>query len=159
MSAVAPQLPSIFNLARRSNEILEAFNEIDRAHLGADNQRAKKIFDSALSLCVTRRDALNDLILTMPAVSLADVAAQLEAACRVADGLDTGELPRSIGASVAQLRRALLSAIPVVARAAGVDMETVGDGSALDLHAYEFPSELEGHDPDVFGPKVGGGME
>jgi hypothetical protein len=39
MSAVAPQLPSIFNLARRSNEILEAFN--DPRHSGNDPSTAR----------------------------------------------------------------------------------------------------------------------
>ena len=84
--------------------------------------RAHAAGDSGRELMALRRDALQELILTVPAHDLPDCAAQLIAAYTVA----------TLNACAARLRRAIASVLIVVARLAGADLAKL---------SWDFPPE------------------
>ncbi len=129
-----PAQPSIFDLAVRSRGIgveMERLQPIGRAR-SVDE-------DTALGLLYDQDQALGDVALTMQAVDLGDVAAQLVFAFGALDFLENDPDDRRFrDLWLRQLRQAILSAFPVVADAAGVDPDSIGGGHMVDFRDRQF---------------------
>jgi hypothetical protein len=85
---------------------------------------------------------IRDLILTMPAVTLADAAVQLEAALASLDSEYTDPWPHEAKFLVRRLRRVLVSTALVVKREAAIDPGMMGWPHLDQVHHHEFPPEL-----------------
>lgn len=120
----SPGLPPILDLGRAlaSNDI--EYCQLDRLTATRSNT---PIEDRTMSLLLTRREALWQLIATMPAMTLADAAVQLGVACQFAMGLagsdwSSPEQRGHFAELAGGLERICLSVLPIVAEAAGLDL-------------------------------------
>jgi hypothetical protein len=113
-----------------------------------------------------REVALRDLMLTFRAKTLSDAATQLFAGFLAAEDLMNFELPpEDRDRKATAVRRALLSAIPVVAEAAGLDLTLIGGEytsspsvppiTATPLHQSRATSSLSSPNCPVSGPPAG----
>jgi hypothetical protein len=126
-------LPTILDLARLSNAVGMA-GDIDPAKAYAEKARG--------TLLCHREVALRNLLLTFRAKTLSDAVAQLYCAFIAAEDLDGIEQPNEDRIrNAVYIRRALLSAIPVVAEAAGLNLAEIGAEYIPDIAAAEFPAE------------------
>jgi hypothetical protein len=132
--ATAPALPSIIDLALHAGAVIRTYEKLyDVA--GMRDRRA----DQGLSLGTDQERWVGELIMTMRARTLADVAAQLFAAFAVIDGLD-GDMPEQERQSdILKLRRVIPGSMPVVAEAAGVELAAVGGDYLAKFADNEFP--------------------
>ena len=107
--------------------------------------RAHAAGDSGRELMALRRDALQELILTVPACDLPDCAAQLIAAYTVATRITEIEpCGATLNACAARLRRAIASVLIVVARLAGADLAKLSWDFPPEGFADEFLEEAAG---------------
>jgi hypothetical protein len=89
--------------------------------------RAEYLVNAAIDLAGDRRDALSDLVATMPAQIIGDAAAQLCVAYSVIRYLDGYEMePTDRATAIRKLRRLILSAAVPVSRTAGLDLAMIG---------------------------------
>jgi hypothetical protein len=142
-SVTPPPLPSIFELGRRYRAIGDAFDRIDQA-TPIDDTPEDAIASKVTYLAVAQMSALSALMITLPASSLADVAAQLHAARMVTDAANDDDWPHEAQALLRQMMRVVTSALPVIAHAAGVDPAGVLCPGIKGLHEAEFPPALLG---------------
>jgi len=134
-------LPSILDLGCHYRAIADAWNQIDEAKIAGDADAAD-IRHCAEDLWLERYAAIVDLILTMPAVTLADAAVQLQAALAWLDGEYADEWPQEAQTLVRRLRRILVSTALVTSRAADVSPAMMGFPSLAKKHRGEFPPAL-----------------
>jgi hypothetical protein len=126
--AAAP-LPSIIDLARQAGA----------ASLRADRLCDEGKYDQA---DYDRVDELRELLLTFRAHTLADAAAQMFAGFQAAEEMRDFDLPaEEQSRRVTAIRRAFLSALPVVGEAAGLDLAEIGAERIVDLAASELPAD------------------
>jgi len=136
--SIANHLPPIIDLGRAL-----ATNDIEYDRLDALVGRRTVAEDSAMSLLLTRRDALWQLIATMPAMTLADAAVQIGVACHFAGALECSDWSKPdrlerLGDLTEALEHICLSVLPLVAEAAGLDLVEM-DWTDLDhLRAKRF---------------------
>lgn len=124
-------LPSILDLGRLAN----AASLLGDPLIGGDEKATE-------STLWERQAALRNLLLTFRAQTLADAVTQLYAGFIAAEDLLNFELPAEDRVRDATtVRRALLSAIPVVAEAASLDLAEIGAEYVPDFAAREFPAE------------------
>ncbi len=84
--------------------------------------------------------AAKELICSMPAVTLADAAVQVATALTIVDQIDgAAGCEAALSRLESKLDRLLLSALPVIAEAAGLGIEEMGwaDLAALRAHRFE----------------------
>ena len=86
-------LPSILDLGRHHQTISDAWDAIDKGRTAGDDH-AMEIARRGEDVWLHRDMALTDLILTIPAVTLADAAVQLQAALSVVAAEYTDEWPQ-----------------------------------------------------------------
>ncbi len=133
-------LPPIIDLGRAlaSNDI--AHCQLDQLTCRRSNTPTE---DAAMDLLLKRRDALWQLIASLPAVTLADAAVQLGVACHFAMSLEASDWSSAdVRGRFYQLAGGLelmcLSMLPLVAEAAGLDLAEI-DWTGLDhLRASRF---------------------
>src|ERR1700685_4004087 len=101
---VIPPLPSIAELSRHSRAIADAFAMFDRAEV-EDGVPPKYDLGDLNAIAAERGEAIDMLVLTMTAVTLADVAAQLDAALGVIDGANPDGWPAAARVLRVQVRR------------------------------------------------------
>ena len=138
--SIANHLPSIIDLGRAL-----ATNDIEHARLDELTCRRSNtpIEDAAMRLLETRREALWQLIASLPAMTLADAAVQLGVATQYAMGLEGSDWSSAdVRGRFYQLAGGLelmcLSMLPLVAEAAGLDLAEM-DWTGLDhLRASRF---------------------
>jgi hypothetical protein len=135
MGDIPQPLPSIVDLGRLANAAgLDP--DADSPSTQTDGEKARG------TLLYHREVALRSLLLTFRAKTLSDAAAQLYAGLIAADDLLNFELPAEDRCrNAVTIRRALLSAIPVVAEAAGLDLAEIGAEYIPEYAAREFPAE------------------
>jgi hypothetical protein len=128
----AQPLPSILGLGRLAHSASLA---IDVAHEADDGKKRERVlFDQGA--------ALRDLLLTFRATNLSDAVTQLYVAFIAADDLLGFELPpEDRDRNATAVRRALLSAIPAIAEAAGLDLAEIGAEYIPEFATREFPVE------------------
>jgi len=133
-------LPSILDFGRTRAALLREADQIaERLDAAARHPRGIAL-EQALELAYDRDDALIDLIATLPATTIGDAAAQLCVAWREISYIDSFDLPKAdLEAHHAKLRRMILSVLPVVAEAAGLDLAEITDDWIMDHRATEFP--------------------
>jgi hypothetical protein len=134
MSARTMDFPSVLDLGRLAGAVSRRSAAYDTAR-GCAEQEAH----AGGTLCITLLDSLQGIIAARRAETLADVAAQLVVAFVVTDYL-SGELPEEeIERNTAMLRRIVLSALPVVAAAAKVDLAELDADYLLGFTDRAFP--------------------
>ncbi len=127
-AAPLPPLPSIVDLGR---------------HIGALARLSSQHSDKARSLAFDREFSIGDLVLTIPAETLGDAAVQLCLAHRAIDDLtnclEGRRASQGWDNAVLRLKRIIFSAVPVVAREAGLDPEEIGGLGLAEFREIEFP--------------------
>lgn len=130
----APQpLPSALDIARH------ACAASGRADDMCDEKPHER--DDRVMLLYDRDETLRDLLLTFRARTLGDAAAQLYAGFRVAEEMEVDLPIEERRRCVIKIKRALLSVLPLVAEAAGLDLTEIQAERIADLAAGEFPTE------------------
>lgn len=112
--------------------------------LDAPGREATLGDQSSESFAYERKDAINDLIMTMPPQTAADVVVQLGIALnRIRLVEYNASTEAELTAVLARVRRVMLGALPVLAREAGIDL-TMACGSWI-AEACEgaFPSLVQ----------------
>jgi hypothetical protein len=127
-------LPSVLDLGRLAHAA--ATNNDPPSSENADDEEARG------NLLWHREVALRDLLTTFRAKTLADTVTQLYVAFIVVDNLLGFDMPpEDRDRDAITIRRALLSAIPVVAEAAGLDLAEIGAEYIPGFADREFPAE------------------
>lgn len=134
--------PSILDLGRHHGAMSDAHDRIDEAMLTDNSPAMDRLAHDATHLWLERRASIIDLILTMPAVTLADVGVQLEAAISAIDDEYKDPWPKEARKLTMRLRRVLVSTAMVAMRDADVDPGIMGYHHLADMHRQEFPLAL-----------------
>jgi hypothetical protein len=125
-------LPSILDLGRLA---YAAASNNDPPSENADNEEERG------TLLWHREEALTNLLLTFRAKTLGDAVAQLSVAFTASEGLGA-EVPEEVLVRNAlNIRRALLSSIPIIAKAASLDLAEIGAEYIPEYATREFPAE------------------
>jgi hypothetical protein len=120
-------LPSVHDLVRRIRVLS------DTADACPDDASARDWMDDQDS-------ALRSLVATMPALTLADAAAQLYIATGVVSDMEVFELSEDDRArALTKLRRIMRSVFPVVAEAAGLELVALAGKQQAEWCEGEFP--------------------
>lgn len=119
-SALVPQhAPVIYDLGKHLADVERAYEARDSAHDSASRRNALGVLDG-------RREALRDLICTMPAQTIQDAAVQIEVAATIASCLATNQFDaRAIDRMAEQMERVLFGVLPIVAKAAGINLDAM----------------------------------
>ena len=139
----ATSLPlSVLEIGR---QIRVASDEYDRQDKLMYSKTEKSVADKhaikcTQSLAFDRLDALSDLALTLPAQTLGDAAVHAALASDIVDRIEACDITKSdIVGDLKQLRRALRSILPVIAREAGLALAEIAGDTAEEFCAREFP--------------------
>ncbi len=117
-------LPSIEDLGRRIAALYVEHNRCDTESVHADGQQANLHWQAGMDITDAQAIAAKELICTMPAVTLADAAVQVATALTIADQIDgAAGCEQVLSRLQNKLDYLLLSALPVIAEAAGLGME------------------------------------
>ena len=130
-------LPSIEDLGRHLAAVEQAYHRYDAS---TDNTNRIQI-DTDMELLDERGEALNALMATMRPKTLADAAVLINAAWILAASLGGGEDDRKAALRARRLERILVGVLPVVAHAAGLDMEEMDWTQALKLAPHRYHGE------------------
>ena len=135
MPAPIPSITDLGRCAAAAGKLSERYDSV--------NDPTLPITDGRNTLCLDRERAFLSLLATFPAKTLSDAAVQLFAAFCTADELTCFEGLSAEGLSnrVTRLRRICLSTLPIVAAAAGLDLEQIGAGYIPGFRDREFPAE------------------
>ena len=136
-------LPSILDLGRHHCVLSVARDRIDAANIAGDSDAAKA-YPAANCIWLGRYLGIVELILTMPAATLADAAVQLQAALAWLDSEYDDEWPPDAREMKTRIRPVLVSTAIVTTRAANVDPKMMGFADLADIHRREFPPALIG---------------
>jgi hypothetical protein len=134
--AAPPPLPSIIDLGRYAGAVtLNATRLYDHpGREGPDDGKGRDLGSD-------REKAVTDLILTYRAKTLADAAAQLFVGFRVVCDLENDDPePSDLKGDVCALRRMVLSVLPIVATARGIDLAELGGDYIAEFADHEFPA-------------------
>lgn len=136
-AALAGLTPSIISLGEQYAAALAAYERFDAKHapkaFAADTSSR-----AAQRVLADRMGALVDLIATMPAATLADVAVQVHAVGSLAARVN-GETSPAQALSVArQIERMAYGMLPLVAAVAGLDMAAMGWAGNAGLRVERF---------------------
>jgi hypothetical protein len=130
----APTLPSIIDLALHAGAVIRTYQKLyDVAGM------RDRYANTGLGLGTDHEHEVHELIMTIRARTVADVAAQLFAAFGVIDGLDGDMSEQEFQSDVLKVRRVILYSLPVVAEAAGVDLAALGGDYIAKFADDEFP--------------------
>jgi hypothetical protein len=133
-----PQL-SIVDLGRRLAAADAAYSQHDQDAITSAGKATKSLHETAMRNLFDQESAIRQMILTMPARTLADAAVQIAAIDLAASNLeDNQQTEEELSCAVRALRRLVYSALPVIAESAGLDMEAMGWGKYPKLRADAF---------------------
>ena len=129
-----PAMPSVYRLGLCLASVNAEYEQLEASEGN---------HDKALTLLERREETLFELISTLPAMSIADAAVQIRVACIYADVLAACEWGKPdaqarLDRSHEALNRIVLSALPHIAAAAGLDMDAMGWSAAARLRAAQF---------------------
>ena len=133
---------SVLDIGR---QIRVASDEYDRQDELLYSKGEKSVADKhaikcTQSLAYDRLDALSDLALTLPAQTLGDAAVHAALASDIIDRIEACDITKSdFTGDFKQLRRALRSILPVIAREAGLALAEIAGDTAEEFCAREFP--------------------
>jgi len=127
-AAMRPEpLPPVIELGRALGALEAEYWRLDEASVSSSTGRLSE----RMTLVDLRQDALRLLISTMPAVTLADAAVQLGVAHHWSSTVSDSDWSSEAGRRELERRheivcRLMTSALPIVAKAAGLDMTAMG---------------------------------
>jgi hypothetical protein len=134
-----PPLPSIFELSRHARAV-DAVHDRVSADAETKDPEAERLAEEVGDLNSDRMDGVRSLILTMPAVTIADAAAQLHGALALIEEMDEDKWKPRDRKALEHIRRAVLSVIAVTTREAGVNPDTFGMPGVPGLYEAAFPA-------------------
>jgi hypothetical protein len=138
-------IPSITDLGRHAAAASALADHYDKANFNLPDDKRTQVEDRRQTHLTDRDGAFRNLLVTFRAKTLSDVAVQLFAWFCAADGLVSFELTSGSGDEYATiLRRVILSALPVVAAAAELDLAEIGAGYIPRFADREFPPHEDG---------------
>ncbi len=142
-AVVALTAPSALDLGRQLAAVdlaHEAFDMANVRHPGADGSRslAHDYKQEATTILRTRAEALRNLITTVPAKTLADAAVLCNEIVVIADRLNAHDdpSPSQVNLAMERINRMALGMLPIVAAAAGLDMEAMRWSDALRIRRF-----------------------
>ena len=115
---------SVFDLVQRARAVEDGYFAVDeRKSAGKLTPKEVSAFEDSKRICDDHVEALRALALTMPAATLGDVAGQIAIGFVVSE-VAKGEVltPDEAQVEFLKLHRILASCLPVVAKAAGIDL-------------------------------------
>ena len=131
-------LPSVFDLGREIAAMNNRYNELDQLEMAFVEFQANEPLELTLkrhalshakSMAFARERALIDLALTLPAVTVADAAVMVMLAWHVSSLLkDCAYDEYEENRKKTQIEHALLNALPLIAKTAGLDLGEIGFG-------------------------------
>ena len=133
-AAVAATAPSILDLGKHLAQVEISYSAHDIVDLkrsvpaGDEDalREAKKRAEAAQLILGDRQEALRDLICTMPAKTLADVAIQVAAILVIASRISASHhTPDQVAREADRIERMALGMLPILAAASGLDMEAM----------------------------------
>ncbi len=133
----ATAMPSVIELGR-------ALAATNLEYLRLEKPSPDREVKAALAALSRQEEALSDLITTQPAVTLQDAAVQIGVAVVIASILESSDWSAPaqqihLDRYHKALDRIAISVLPVIAKAAGMDLDALGWGSTRLLHANRFP--------------------
>jgi hypothetical protein len=138
MSARTMDFPSILDLGRLAGAVSRRSATYDTVHGCTDREAT-----TGGGLCLDLTENLQRIIASRRAATLGDVATQLAIAFTVVDWLDSADAPEhEVQQNLKLLRRIVLSALPVVAAAADIDLAELDADYLLGYADLEFPPVL-----------------
>ncbi len=123
LAKASPVLPAVIDLGRRIAALSFEYQRQEQISREAQgNWPAKEAAKDAMEIIDEQSRVLRDLVTTIPARSMADAAVQIAEAFLVAENLHANVHPADeVECLSAVLTRLLLSALPLVAEAAGLN--------------------------------------
>jgi hypothetical protein len=138
-TALVTFLPSIHDLGRRIAALYVVHDRCDEDGVQADGFSAEHRAQDGMDIAHAQIIAAREMICAMPAVTLADAAVQIAAAVVVADQIDgAARCEHTLIQLEKKLDRLLLSALPLIAEAAGLGMDEMGWSDLAKLRAHRF---------------------
>jgi hypothetical protein len=143
-----PRMPSILEMGKLIRAICDAHHRADEEETALHNTQGTAAQSSVLKrikeLASDREDALTDLAMCLPAVSVGDAAVHIVMAKSLAEDLENNDYEDFYKyQKLRQLNRLLASAMPIVAEAAGVSVMEIGGEWMAGVKERLFP-ELGG---------------
>ena len=139
VSTVSTSLPSIQDLGRRIAALNVVHDRCDDENIQADGFAGEHRAQDGMDITYAQITAVKEMICTMPAVTLADAAVQVATALSVVDQIDGAvRCERTLIQLERKLDRLLLSALPLIAEAAGLSPEEMGWSDLATLRAQRF---------------------
>ncbi|WP_284946713.1 hypothetical protein [Acidisoma cladoniae] len=143
-----PRMPSILEMGKLIRAICDAHHRADEEETALHNTQGTAAQSSVLTrikeLASDREDALTDLAMCLPAVSVGDAAVHIVMAKSLAEDLENNDYEDFYKyQKLRQLNRLLASAMPIVAEAAGVSVMEIGGEWMAGVKERLFP-ELGG---------------
>ena len=132
-------LPTIHNLGRRIAALYVVHDRCDEEDIKADGFAAEHRAQAGMDITYAQITAAKEMICSMPAVTLADAAVQVATALSIADQIDGAvRCERTLIQLERKLDRLLLSALPLIAEAAGLSLDEMGWSDLATLRAQRF---------------------
>jgi hypothetical protein len=139
--AVAASCPSIESLGRHLADVERAYEAHDIVNLRRHTEdHAEDLSSEGQAILLERIDALRGLIATIPAATLADAAIQVaeisQISCRLWANTYTADEVAAMAGKIARMSYGIL---PIVAKAAGLDMvamDWAADNDNLRVHRF-----------------------
>ena len=146
-AAVALTAPSILDLGKQLAAVEIAHEAFDSGNMRLSlkvgdaeaARRSKQRGEAAWEVLEPRAEALRELIATMPALTIQDAAVQIALICTASGRLSASIHSRESSTAMAdQIERMALGLLPLVARAAGLDLEAMNWASNEYLRVHRF---------------------
>lgn len=148
--AISADLPSITDLGRILGAITRRESAIDLVAVGRaspcneaerlEQQKDDRRRYTVDKLLYRQMEALREVITTIPARSLSDCAVQIAVASHFVAKLTNNQLAEAEVHELADaVERILISVLPVLAVAAGLDLIEFAFNEVTDLHEVKFP--------------------
>jgi hypothetical protein len=137
--AVGDLAPSPADIGRHIAATEAAYDAFEALGASVEKGSEKVTASGAAEILIDRTDALRLLITTVPAKTLADVAAHCAEVAHIASQLAGNRYPeRDVEQMADRIERMMYSALPVLAAAAGLDMTAMGwiHNDALRVHRF-----------------------
>ena len=150
VKSTTADLPSLTELGRTLGAITRRGSRIDLASCGRtaprdeaerlEQQKDDRRCSTADKLLYRQMEALREIIGTMPAQSLSDCAVQISVASHLVFKLTNNQTEKAEIADLADaIERILISVLPVLAVAAGLDLIEFAFDETTGLHEAHFP--------------------
>ncbi len=132
--------PSILDLGHQLAGIgKEIIRQSDLLAVHQADRKASKQAANAVALLEERESSLHHVVCTIPAVTLADAAVQVSVAVLLAEDIAANELTAdAVTRAAEKLERVLLSVLPVIAAAAGLNTSAMDWDQFAGLRADRF---------------------